>query len=49
LSLPCKFLEDTLGLTLIFQKEHLSKARIIINNYKAIFVTFNAYISIGSE
>jgi hypothetical protein len=29
------------------QKEYLSETRIVINNYKTIFVIANAYISDG--
>jgi len=49
LSSSCKLLEDPLGFTFISQKEYPSEARKIINNHKTIFVTSNAYISIGSE
>ena len=45
----CKLLEDTLDFTLFTQKEYPSETRIIINNYKTIFVTTNAYISDGSK
>jgi len=49
LSSSCKLLEDSLGVTFISHEEHPSEAIKIINNYKTIFVTSNAYVSIGSE
>ena len=45
----CKLLEDAMYFTLVTQKEYPSETRIIINNYKTIFVTTNAYISDGSK
>ena len=44
-----EFLDYPLNFTLILQKENLSEAGKIINNYKTIFVTANAYISNGSK
>jgi hypothetical protein len=44
-----KFLESFLYLSLIMQKEYPSETRIVINNYKTIFVTSNAYISDRSK
>ena len=44
-----KFLDYPLSFTLILQKENPSEAGKIINNYKTIFVTANAYISDGSK
>ena len=44
-----EFLDYPLSFTLILQKEHPSEAGKIISNYKAIFVTTNAYISDGSK
>ena len=40
----CKFLEGFLDLTLVLQKEYPSETRIVINNYKTVFVTANAYV-----
>src|SRR6266540_6415160 len=40
----CKFLEVFLDFTLVLQKEYPSETRIVINNYKTVFVTANAYV-----
>jgi hypothetical protein len=39
-----EFLEHLLCFTLVIQKEYLSEMRIVINNYKTIFVTANANV-----
>ena len=39
-----KFLESFLTFTLVLQKEYPSETRIVINNYKTIFVTAYAYV-----
>jgi hypothetical protein len=44
LSLLQELLEHLLRFTLVMQKEYPSKTRIVINNYKTIFVTVNAYV-----
>jgi len=44
-----EFLDDPLSFTLILQKENPSEAGKIINNYKTIFVTANAYVGDWSK
>ena len=44
-----EFFDYPMSSTLILQKENSSEAGKIINNYKTIFVTANAYISDGSK
>ena len=44
-----EFLDNFLNFTLVTQKEYLSETRIIINNYKTIFVTANAYVGDWSK
>jgi len=49
LSSSYEFLDYPLSFTLILQKEHPSEAGKIINNYKTIFITANAYVGNGSK
>ena len=44
-----EFFDYPLSFTLILQKENSSEAGKIINNYKTIFVTVDAYVSDGSK
>ena len=44
-----EFLDNSLNFTLVMQKEYPSETRIVINNYKTIFVTANAYVGDWSK
>ena len=44
-----EFLDYPLSFTFILQKENPSEAGKIINNYKTIFVTANAYVGDWSK
>ena len=44
-----EFLDNSLNFTLVMQKEYPSEMKIIINNYKIIFVTANAYVGDWSK
>ena len=49
LSSSNEFLDNFLNFTLVMQKEYPSETRKIINNYKTIFVTANAYVGNWSK
>ena len=49
LSSSNEFLDNFLNFTHVMQKEYPSETRIIINNYKTIFVTANAYVGDWSK
>ena len=44
-----EFLDNSFDFTFILQKEYPSETRKIINNYKTIFVTANAYVGDWSK
>ena len=49
LSSSDEFLDNSLNFTLVMQKEYPSETRKIMNSYKTIFVTANAYVGDWSK